>query len=88
MRNIAGPVSGNVFKGITNAQNDLQSHQLVRTTTDRNQYNNIIVGGNPVLPLNASSNQQRGGIFFSQNDKNLRGHGGNYGPNIQLSNMK
>ena len=87
MRNIVGPVNGNVFKGIMNAQNDHQQNQLVRTTTDRNQYNNMIVGGNPVIPLNASSNQQRGGLFFSQNDKSIRQGGGN-GPNIQLSNMK
>lgn len=65
MRNIVGPVNGNVFKGIMNAQNEHQPHQLVRTTTDRNQYNNMIVGGNPVIPLNASSNQHRGSLFFS-----------------------
>ncbi len=44
MKNVIN-AGGNVFKGIINSQND--HPKLTKAGTDRNQYQNIIVAGNP-----------------------------------------
>lgn len=44
MKNVIN-AGGNVFKGIINSQND--PTKLMKTGTERNQYQNIIVAGNP-----------------------------------------
>ncbi len=64
MRNVIGPGNGNVFKGLMNTGGNSQNeiNLIVRTVTDRNQYNNMIVA-NGVPPA-----AQRGGMFLSQSD--------------------
>lgn len=56
MKNVIN-AGGNVFKGIINSQNG--PSKLMKGGTERNQYQNIIVAGNP----------SQGGAIFSANQR-------------------
>lgn len=56
MKNVIN-AGGNVFKGIINSQNE--PTKMMKAGTERNQYQNIIVAGNP----------SQGGAIFSANQR-------------------
>lgn len=54
---------------------------MIKSTTDRNQYNNMIVSGG------LNSNSMRGGFYYSQSNEKMANSVRQVGA-IQLSNVK